>query len=70
MNTIFAWMADLGIQLDDHRPDARQLAHLAAIRDARREADRGASWFRRLARRLDAVSTRRTANPATCACPA
>ncbi|HEX5149238.1 MAG TPA: hypothetical protein VFW02_09175 [Candidatus Limnocylindrales bacterium] len=70
MNTFFAWMADLGIQLDDHQPDARQRAHLAAIREARREADRGSSRLSRLARWLGSASTRPAAQPATCSCPA
>ena len=70
MNTIFAWMADLGIQLDDHQPDARQLAYMATIREARREANRGSSRFDRLARWLGSASIRPAASPSTCSCPA
>ena len=43
MTVFLAWLSDLGVRLDDHEPDARQLAHIAAVRDARRQADRGSS---------------------------
>jgi hypothetical protein len=65
-----AWLLARGIHLDDHVPDERQLLHLALLRDAKREANRGSSRFTRLARRIGLEPVRATPIPATCACPA
>jgi hypothetical protein len=70
MDAIFAWMADLGIRLDDHEPDARQLAHMEALREAKREANRGTTRISRLARRIGLEPVRTTTEPAPCACAA
>lgn len=66
----FAWLLSRGIRLDDRVPSDRQLAQLAAVREARREANRGLSPFARLARRLGLEPARATPNAATCSCPA
>jgi len=70
MNAIFARMSDLGIRLDDHEPDARQLAHMAAVRDAKRQAGRASSPLTRLVRRLGFVPNRATSDPLTSCCAA
>ncbi len=70
MTTVFAWMADLGIRLDDHEPDARQLAHMAAIRDAKRQTGGASSPFGRLARLLGFEPARVATNPMTSCCAA
>ncbi len=70
MNAIFARMSDLGIRLDDHEPDARQLAHMAAVRDAKREADGTSSPLTRLVRRLGFEPNRATTDPLTSCCAA
>jgi hypothetical protein len=73
MNTVFIWLADLGIQLDDHQPDDRQLAYRVALREARREARLEArptsSPLARLAARLG-FTHKPAVSPAPCACPA
>ena len=73
MNTVFVWLADLGIQLDDHQPDDRQLAYRAALREARREARLAArstgSPLARLVARFG-LTHERVVSPAPCACPA
>lgn len=70
MTTVFAWMADLGIRLDDHEPDARQLAHMAAVREAKRQTGGASSPFGRLARRLGLEPIRATTDPMTSCCAA
>jgi hypothetical protein len=66
----FAWVLSHGIRLDDRVPDERQLMHLAILRDARREADRGRSRFTRLASRLGLEPIRTTPEPVACGCAA
>jgi hypothetical protein len=70
MNAIFTWMSDLGIRLDDREPDARQLAHMAAVRDAKRQAGRTSSLLARLVRRLGFEPNRATTDPLTSCCAA
>ena len=70
MDAIFAWMSDLGIRLDDHEPDVRQVAHLAALREAKRQAGPGPSRFSRLTQSLGLLTTRPTTEPVACACAA
>lgn len=70
MNNVLAWMAALGIQLDDHQPDARQLAHIAATRGASDQNRNASSPLTRLARRLGFEPARTTTEPASCACAA
>ena len=70
MNTLFAWMADLGVRFDDHEPDARQLAHLAAVREAKRQTARASSPISGLARWLGFEPVRATTNPMTNCCAA
>ena len=68
MDVIFAWMSDLGIRLDDHVPDERELIHMAMLRDARRDANRGRSRFTRLTSRLGYEPIRTAPKPVACAC--
>lgn len=70
MTVILAWLSDLGVRLDDHQPDARQLAHIAAVREARRQAGHGPSRLIRAIRRLDVRPNRAATAPAACACAA
>ena len=70
MNAIFAWMSALGIRLDDHEPDARQLVHMATVRDAKRQADRTSSPLTRLVRRLGFEPSRATTDPLISCCAA
>lgn len=70
MNNVLAWMAALGIQLDDHQPDARLLAHIEATRAAREQNRNRSSPLTRLARRIGLEPIRTTIEPATCACAA
>jgi uncharacterized protein involved in cysteine biosynthesis len=70
MTTVFAWLADLGIQLDDYPTDDRQLAYRAALREARRAARTTSSPFARLATRFGLAPTRPTVKLAPCACAA
>ena len=71
MNTVFAWMAMLGVQLDDHQPDARQLAHIAAVRAARKQNRDTAPFVTRLARAVGLVPAPAVAaGPMTSCCPA
>ena len=67
MNNVLAWMAAIGIQLDDHQPDARQLAHIAATRDARAQIRNASSP---LAGLIGVAPVHATIPPATCACSA
>jgi hypothetical protein len=71
MDNVLAWMAALGIQLDDHQPDARQLEHIAAARAAKAQNRSASSLFTRVGRavRLIPVTQIRPA-PTTCACAA
>jgi hypothetical protein len=67
---IFSWLLSRGIRLDDRVPDERELIHLAMLRDARREANRGGSRFARLASRLGFEPARTAPEPVACACAA
>jgi hypothetical protein len=70
MNTVFAWMANLGFLLDDHAPDARHLAHIAAVRDAKRQTVRASSPISRLAGWLGFKPVRAATDPMTICCAA
>jgi hypothetical protein len=70
MTVLLAWLSDLGVRLDDHEPDARQLAHIAAVREARRQAARESSWLTRAIQRLDVRTNRAATAPVACACAA
>jgi hypothetical protein len=71
MNNVLAWMAALGIQLDDHQPDARQLEHIAATRAAKAQNRSASSRLTRVARAVGLMPVAQTAaEPTTCACAA
>lgn len=70
MDSTIAWMIAGGARLDDREPDARQLAHLAALREAHRQANRASSPFSWLAERLGFAPIRTTTDPMTLCCAA
>lgn len=70
MESTIAWMIAGGARLDDREPDARQLAHLVALREAKRAANRGSSRVARLVERLRFEPARATTDTMTDCCAA
>lgn len=70
MEHTIAWMIAGGARLDVREPDARQLAHLVALREAKRTANRGSSPVARLVERLRFQPFRATTGTMTDCCAA
>ena len=69
MEPTIAWMIAGGARMDDREPDPDHLAHLAALRDAARQARAATSAFARIAGALGFQPTR-AVDPMTTCCAA
>ena len=68
MSNVLAWLAAMGVQLDDHQPDARQLAHIEAMRQANAQNRAASSTLTRLATAVGLLPV--AAGPVPNCCPA
>jgi hypothetical protein len=68
-NPVISWMVASGLRVDER--DARQIAQLRALREAKRSARRPLAPFAWIRERLGARTTARTAcDPLTCSATA